>query len=53
MNGNVAEMLSEPDIAAGGSWASTGYDIRNESIMAFKDASPYVGFRPIAVLTSK
>ena len=52
MNGNAAEMLSEPGIAAGGSWASPGYDIRNESIMDYEVSSPCVGFRPVAVLTA-
>lgn len=51
MNGNVAEMLVEPGTAAGGSWASPGYDIRNESLMTYDGSSPCVGFRPIAVLT--
>ncbi|MGB6036765.1 MAG: SUMF1/EgtB/PvdO family nonheme iron enzyme [Cryomorphaceae bacterium] len=53
MNGNAAEMLADSDQAAGGSWRSTGYDIRNESLMNFKEASPEVGFRPIAILTKK
>lgn len=53
MNGNVAEMLADTDQAAGGSWHSTGYDIRNESLIVFKEASPEVGFRPIATLTKK
>jgi formylglycine-generating enzyme required for sulfatase activity len=53
MNGNVAEILSDMDQAAGGSWYSTGYDIRNESLMAFDEASPLVGFRPIAILSKK
>ena len=46
MNGNVAEMLLEEGIAAGGSWYSTGYDIRNESVMNYDGPSPFVGFRP-------
>ncbi len=45
MNGNVAEMLAEEGQAAGGSWRSPGYDIRNESLMAFNGPSPEVGFR--------
>lgn len=45
MNGNVAEMLAEPGQAAGGSWRSPGYDVRNESVMAFNGPSPEVGFR--------
>jgi sulfatase modifying factor 1 len=53
MNGNVAEMLADSDQAAGGSWQSTGYDIRNESLITFNDASPMVGFRPIATLSKK
>lgn len=52
MNGNVAEMLSEPGVAAGGAWLSPGYDIRNESLMGYESASPEVGFRPIAVLSA-
>ncbi len=53
MNGNAAEMIVDSDMAAGGSWRSPGYDIRNESLMSFKEASPEVGFRPIAILTKK
>jgi formylglycine-generating enzyme required for sulfatase activity len=53
MNGNAAEMLADIDQAAGGSWRSPGYDIRNESLMNFEEASPEVGFRPIAILTKK
>jgi len=53
MNGNAAEILADSEQAAGGSWRSTGYDIRNESLIAFEEASPEVGFRPIAILTKK
>jgi len=53
MNGNAAEMLADSDQASGGSWRSPGYDIRNESLMPFNEASPEVGFRPIAVFTKK
>ncbi len=53
MNGNVAEMLLEKGTAAGGSWASTGYDIRNESIMTYNNSSPMVGFRPIATIINE
>jgi formylglycine-generating enzyme required for sulfatase activity len=49
MNGNVAEMLAEPGQAAGGSWRSPGYDVRNESVMAFNGPSPEVGFRVVVV----
>lgn len=50
MNGNVAEMLSEPGLAAGGSWIHTGFDIRNESLMTYEGPSPLVGFRTVAVV---
>lgn len=49
MNGNAAEMLAEPGQAAGGSWRSPGYDVRNESVMAFGGPSPEVGFRVVVV----
>lgn len=52
MNGNAAEMLARPGVAAGGCWASPGYDIRNESLMDYEVSSPCVGFRPVAVLTA-
>jgi len=51
MNGNAAELLADTDQAAGGSWRCPGYDIRNKSLMSFKEASPEVGFRPIGVIT--
>jgi formylglycine-generating enzyme required for sulfatase activity len=50
MNGNVAEMLAEPGQAAGGSWRSPGYDVRNQSLMAFNGPSPEVGFRVVVVV---
>ena len=48
INGNVEEMISDSDHAVGGGWKSPGYDIRNESIQPFKEASSTVGFRVIA-----
>jgi len=53
MNGNVAEMVLDQDIAVGGSWKSTGYDIRNESYFSFIGSSIEVGFRPIVIVTPK
>lgn len=53
LNGNVAEMVADPDIAVGGSWNSPGYDIRNESVVSFDGPSPFVGFRPILIITPK
>lgn len=49
MNGNVAELLADGTQAAGGSWQSPGYDIRNESVMPFTGPSPEVGFRVVVV----
>ena len=42
--GNVAELVSDEDIAMGGSWNSPGYDIRVESQISNK-ASMTTGFR--------
>jgi formylglycine-generating enzyme required for sulfatase activity len=50
MNGNVAEMVLEKGIAVGGSWKSPGYDVRNESMLNYTEASTTVGFRPILVV---
>lgn len=52
MNGNVAEMLSDRGVAAGGSWMSTGYDVRNESTVNYDRPAPDVGFRPVLYITS-
>ena len=52
LNGNVAEMVSEKE-ACGGSWNSTAYDVRNESVIEFDERSSTVGFRPLFVLTKK
>jgi hypothetical protein len=45
MSGNVAEMVSEKGIARGGSWGSTGYDVRIASKIEFEELSCEVGFR--------
>ena len=47
LNGNAAEMTQEPNIAAGGSWRSYGYDVRSQSVMNYNEASCLVGFRPV------
>ncbi len=49
MCGNVAEMISDEGIAMGGSYKSTGYDIRTVSSMSYSDLSDEVGFRPIVI----
>lgn len=51
--GNVAEMTNHPGEAMGGSWNSTGYDVRIDSKLSFLSTSPEVGFRPIKVRTSQ
>lgn len=48
MNGNVAEMVGDEDLAVGGSWYSPGYDIRIESSQEFTESNPLVGFRVVA-----
>ncbi|MBN2730080.1 MAG: SUMF1/EgtB/PvdO family nonheme iron enzyme [Bacteroidales bacterium] len=53
MSGNVAEMVWEEGIVVGGSWYSTGYDVRVESVMEFTEANPMVGFRPVMTYLGK
>lgn len=48
MCGNVAEMVSNPNLAVGGSWLDPGYDIRIYSIKNYTQPSPQIGFRVIA-----
>ena len=50
MNGNVAEMISDENIVAGGSWNDPGYDVRNESVKPYLDAARNVGFRMVATV---
>jgi formylglycine-generating enzyme required for sulfatase activity len=47
MSGNVAEMVSKEDVAVGGDWHVTGYDIRITAKKKFDKPSPFVGFRPV------
>lgn len=53
MSGNVAEMVQQEGIAVGGSWKSTGYDVRVESTMPFTGPATTVGFRPVITYYSK
>ena len=48
MCGNVAEMVSNPNLAVGGSWLDPGYDIRIYSTKEYTQPSPQIGFRVIA-----
>jgi formylglycine-generating enzyme required for sulfatase activity len=50
MNGNVAEMVADKDIVAGGSWNDTGYDVRNKSEKPYKGAARTIGFRVVATV---
>lgn len=47
MNGNVAEWLDGQSVAAGGSWASTVDEVRNESVLQANGPSTMIGFRPV------
>ncbi len=53
MNGNVAEWLKEPDLAAGGSWRDGCADIRNESVTTVTGPAPTVGFRPLVEVVAQ
>ena len=53
MCGNVAEMVSNPNMAVGGSWLDPGYDIRIYSIKNYTQPSPQIGFRVIARKVAK
>lgn len=53
LNGNVAEMISDGNWAAGGSWISPGFDVRNESLVLFSKSTPTVGFRPVMTFVEK
>jgi len=50
LNGNVAEMIKENNIALGGSWADLEEDVTLESELEYKGASPFVGFRPVMIM---
>lgn len=43
--GNAAEMISEKDLAMGGSWNSYGGEVTTTSVKQYKGRSPEVGFR--------
>lgn len=47
MSGNVAEMIANENVAIGGSFRSTGNEIRIQSEMNFVSPALDVGFRPI------
>lgn len=47
--GNAAEMIKAKGIAMGGSWNSTGYDVRLTSEAKYNGPNPFTGFRPVRV----
>jgi len=56
MSGNVAEMLQETGRTKGGSWRSTGHDVRidaEDEFAGFIDPSPMIGFRPVVIVTKQ
>lgn len=50
MNGNVAEMIADKNVVAGGSWNDPGYDVRNESTKPYVGAARNIGFRMVATV---
>lgn len=50
MNGNVAEMIADKNVVAGGSWNGPGYDVRNESTKPYVGAARNIGFRMVATV---
>ena len=43
--GNVAEMVADKDVAKGGSWHSSGFDLKVTSEIPFTKPSSQIGFR--------
>lgn len=53
MSGNAAEMLMEQGHTKGGSWGSTGYEVRidaHDPYAGITGPSPYIGFRVVMVV---
>lgn len=50
ISGNVAEMIADKEIVAGGSWQDPGYDVRILSHKPYVGASKNVGFRFVATV---
>lgn len=50
--GNVAEMLAEKGVAAGGSYEDTGYDIRIQSTKPYSGSARDIGFRVLMQSTA-
>jgi formylglycine-generating enzyme required for sulfatase activity len=48
MNGNVAEIIGDKYLVAGGSWRDTGFDVRNQSSKPYSGPAPNIGFRVVA-----
>lgn len=52
MSGNVAEMVADENVAMGGSWNDSGFDIQVTSEKQFTSPQPTVGFRVITSFNS-
>ncbi len=53
MNGNVAEIIGDKEVVAGGSWRDPGFDVRNQSSKTYSGAAPNIGFRVIATAQAR
>ncbi|MDR1112595.1 MAG: formylglycine-generating enzyme family protein [Bacteroidales bacterium] len=53
VSGNAAEMVQEKGIAMGGSWASSGYNVRVSSEQKYDAPSTTVGFRVFMEILSE
>ena len=53
MAGNVSEMINEKSIAKGGSWKSSGFDVRIASQEFYSKSSTHIGFRVFMQILEK
>ena len=45
MFGNASEMIAEEGKSKGGSWWTTGYDLKIDAVQEYDQPSPFIGFR--------
>ena len=50
MSGNVSEMVSDQDFVRGGSWGSLQYYTQVTNFEVYDGASPFIGFRFVAIV---
>ncbi|MBI5219793.1 MAG: SUMF1/EgtB/PvdO family nonheme iron enzyme [Bacteroidia bacterium] len=53
LSGNVAEMIAEKGKTKGGSWRSSGYDVRIDLTDTYEKSSVEIGFRCVMVVLEK